>query len=344
MGLNNKSIALRVSESSAAGEARRVAMELAETLGFHSVGIGEVGIIVTEMANNLWRHAGEGEIIFRALTTAGKMPASAPIKGLEILALDTGSGMANVEKCLRDGYSSGGTTGIGLGAVARLSSYSEIYSRPKQGTVSLSQIWANPLPKTFFSTPEIGAICVPVKEEQVCGDAWAEKSTKAGQQLLLVDGLGHGIRAAAAADAAIQIFSQKELAATEMIRSLHLALKNTVGAVAGLVELTPRGQTLSFIGIGNIEGKIFNGEEKQGLLSHNGTVGHALETVRQWPYSWGQNSLLILHSDGLSNRWDLGSYPGLSTRHPSVIAGVLYRDFRRERDDASVIVLREPSD
>ena len=120
--MNKKTISVRVSESSAAGEARRVAMELAEGLGFHSVKIGEVGIIVTEMANNLWRHAGEGEIIFRNLTALGKMPSSPRINGLEILALDKGPGMSDVEKCLRDGYSTGGSTGIGLGAVARLSS------------------------------------------------------------------------------------------------------------------------------------------------------------------------------------------------------------------------------
>ena len=184
MVLNNKSTAVRISESSAVGEARRVAMGMGESLGFHSVKTGEVGIIVTELANNLWRHAGEGEIVLRTILSPGQLPASPRIKGIEILAIDKGPGMADLEKCSRDGYSTGGSAGIGLGAVKRLSSFSEIYSRYNQGTVSLSQVWSSPPQRPLFSSPEIGVICVPAKNEQICGDAWAEKSTKTSQQLL----------------------------------------------------------------------------------------------------------------------------------------------------------------
>ncbi|MDB6028728.1 MAG: putative anti-sigma regulatory factor, serine/threonine protein kinase [Verrucomicrobiales bacterium] len=342
--MNYKSICLPVSEASAAGEARRVAMGLAEDLKFHSVKVGEVGIIVTELANNLWRHAGEGEIVFRTLSAPGRLPSARHIMGLEILSIDKGPGMPDVERCLRDGFSSGGSAGIGLGAISRLSSFSEIYTRPRQGTVSISQIWATPLPKTFFSAAEIGAVCLQIKGQQVCGDAWAEKTTEAGQQLLLVDGLGHGPGAAQASDTAVEVFLEKNLPAKEMIEALHLALKTSVGAVVGLVEITPRGRTFSFIGLGNIAGRVSNGEERKSLLSHNGTVGVALHSVRQENYPWRNNSLLVMHTDGISGKWDLENYPGLSSRHPSVIAGVIYRDFRRDRDDASVIVMREPSD
>jgi anti-sigma regulatory factor (Ser/Thr protein kinase) len=344
VGLKNISISMRVSESSGAGEARRVAMGVAETLGFHSVRTGEVGIIVTELANNLWRHAGEGEIILRQLTAPGNLPSSPSINGMEILAIDKGAGMADIEKCSRDGYSTGGSAGIGLGAVARLSSYSEIYSKPKQGTVFLSQVWANPLLRTFFSTPKIGVLCVSINKEQACGDAWAEKYTESGHHIILADGLGHGIMAAKAAHDALRIFSQRQPSSTTLFEEMHLALKATVGAVVGLVEISPGGQTLSFTGIGNIEGRIFAGDAKHRLISNNGTVGHSLQTVRRWEYPWRPDALLILHSDGISSKWDLESYPGLSSRHPSVIAGVIYRDFRRERDDATVIVLREPSE
>ncbi|MBA4150894.1 MAG: SpoIIE family protein phosphatase [Verrucomicrobia bacterium] len=342
--MKTNSLSLRVCESSAAGEARRIAIGWAETLGFSAIKAGEVGIIVTELANNLWRHAGRGQVVLRALTHPGKTPAAPPIRGLEILSLDNGPGMADLERCSKDGYSTGGSTGIGLGAVARLSSYSEVYSRHKEGTVSLSQVWANPLPKTFFPSPMLGAVCVPVKEERVSGDSWAQRFNQTSQQILLVDGLGHGIRAAEAANEAVQIFLQRDLTATEMMNALHVALKSTVGAVVGLVEITLPGRVFSFTGVGNLEGKVINGNEKRSLLSHNGTVGHAMRTVRQWAYTWSQNSLLILHSDGISNKWDLENYPGLSSRHPSIIAGVIYRDFRRERDDASIIVMREPAD
>ncbi len=48
-----------------------------------------------------------------------------------------------------------------------------------------------------------------------------------------------------------------------------------------------------------------------------------------------------MHSDGLSSQWDLGAYPELRTRHPSIVAGILYRDCCRKRDDVTVIVIRE---
>jgi hypothetical protein len=47
-----------------------------------------------------------------------------------------------------------------------------------------------------------------------------------------------------------------------------------------------------------------------------------------------------MHSDGLHTRWDLGAYAGLVTKHPAVIIGALLRDFRRDRDDASVVVIK----
>jgi hypothetical protein len=181
-----------------------------------------------------------------------------------------------------------------------------------------------------------------LKDEVFCGDAWAEKSRDGNEQVLLVDGLGHGIAAANAADEAVRVFQEQNLGGAELIQAMHMALKPTVGAVAGLVEIKARARDLSFIGVGNIEGRIFNGEETKRLLSHNGTLGPALQKVRQWNYSWGPNAVLVLHTDGIATRWELESYPGLITRHPSVIAAILYRDFRRERDDACVLVLREP--
>jgi hypothetical protein len=46
-----------------------------------------------------------------------------------------------------------------------------------------------------------------------------------------------------------------------------------------------------------------------------------------------------LHSDGILARWRMDAYPGLMTAHPALLAGVIYRDFTRDRDDATVVVL-----
>ena len=51
-------------------------------------------------------------------------------------------------------------------------------------------------------------------------------------------------------------------------------------------------------------------------------------------YDFPSKSILVLHSDGLTSQWNLDKYAGLRKRHPGLIAGVLYRDFKRGRDDA----------
>ena len=74
------------------------------------------------------------------------------------------------------------------------------------------------------------------------------------------------------------------------------------------------------------------------MVSHNGTAGHNASRVQEFTYPVPPDAMILLCSDGLSTQWDLGGYPGLRRRSPSVIAGVLYRDFSRRRDDVSVVV------
>jgi hypothetical protein len=52
------------------------------------------------------------------------------------------------------------------------------------------------------------------------------------------------------------------------------------------------------------------------------------------------DALVILNSDGLQSHWSLNAYPGIAARDPSLIAAVLYRDFNRGRDDATVVVAK----
>jgi hypothetical protein len=66
-----------------------------------------------------------------------------------------------------------------------------------------------------------------------------------------------------------------------------------------------------------------------------------MRRVQEFSYPWEPDATLVVHSDGLSTRWRPESYPGLQRHDPAVMAGVLFRDFARARDDASVIVVRE---
>jgi len=62
--------------------------------------------------------------------------------------------------------------------------------------------------------------------------------------------------------------------------------------------------------------------------------------IAEFNYPWSSQSTLIMHSDGLMRRWNLQLYPGLSQRHPSLIAAVLYRDYNRDHDDVTVLVAK----
>ncbi len=317
-------------------EARRYALKLAEALQFSESDIGRVALVVTEAATNIVQHAGRGEILLRPF--ALDAPA-----GLEVLALDKGPGMANVAEALRDGFSTGGSSGQGLGAIARLSTCFEISSAPGKGTALLARI--GPVRPKRPAEPglEWGAVCVPMRDEEVCGDAWAVTAGHARNTILIVDGLGHGLHAFDAANEALRTFWEhaKERPAS-ILNALHQTLRATRGAVAGVAEIDWDTRELRWAGAGNIAGTLVPVEGKgSSLVSHSGTVGQNITRFQEFTHPWPDAGLLILHSDGLSSRWALEPYPGLSRKDPSLIAGVLYRDFASRQDDVVVLVGRE---
>ncbi len=330
--------ALPVTETSQVGEARRLISAAARRLGFDETAAGKVAIVVTEMAGNLIKHAGGGEIVVRALR-------SGETDGLEILALDRGPGMADLARSQRDGYSTAGSPGTGLGAIARLSDLFEAYSAPGQGTALLAQLWASPLsPKTNSADPrgEWGAVCLPVRGEEASGDGLDIRLRPGGWRLLVADGLGHGPFAREASQRAVAASREDpDGSPTQVLEACHDALRSTRGAAAAVADVDLEAKTVRFAGIGNITGVIEANGRSQHLVSLNGIVGQGTAKIREFSYPWPDGALLIMASDGLSTRWRLDAYPGLVIRHPSLIAGVLYRDFGRVRDDATVAVVRE---
>lgn len=334
----NESTAIAITEPSQTGEARRASLALATRLGFEETERGKIGLLVTEVANNLILHGGGGVVLLRAIEQDD-------ILGIEVLGLDRGSGMGDVEECLQDGFSTAGTPGNGLGAIRRLSDCFDIYSQPSQGTAILVRLWAKSSPP---SPPEprpgiieIGVVALPKLGEEVSGDAWAWAGDDYRRLFLVVDGLGHGPAAASAASAAIRVFHDHHHQSPQrIVEAAHGALRSTRGAALAIAEIDFEQQTLCFAGIGNISASISSATEHHNLMSYNGTVGHEVRKIKEFTYPWYANGLLTMHSDGISTQWKLDRYPGLSQKHPSLIAGVLYRDFHRERDDVTMVVAK----
>ena len=323
-----------ISESSQVAQVRRFTSELAEDAGFNESQAGGVALVTTELATNLLKHASRGEIVVRPIVNRG-------IGGVELLALDKGPGIANLAESLRDGYSTAGSAGTGLGAIARLAAEFDIQTQPAKGTAVLARLWAGKLADKSEDHIVIGAICKPMRGETRCGDGWGCELLAERCILVLVDGLGHGTGAAAAAEVAVASVRQhRAKAPAEIVQHAHDALRATRGAALAVAEIDWAQQSLRFCGIGNICASIIAGDNLRHLVSYNGTAGHEARKIVEFTYPWSANALLIMHSDGLMTRWNLQAYPGLLQRHPSLIAGVLYRDFVRGRDDVTVLAAK----
>ena len=162
-----------------------------------------------------------------------------------------------------------------------------------------------------------------------------------GLRLMVADGLGHGPGAALASQAAVAVLqAQETLEPAAMIEAMHAALQTTRGAAAVAARLDFQQDRIQMAGVGNISACVIQGETRRQLISHNGIVGHNLRKVQEFGAEWTPGALAICCSDGIGTQWDLRAYPGLQNCHPALIAAVLYRDFMRLRDDATVLVIQ----
>ena len=323
-----------IAEASGIAPIRRAGALLTQQLGFDEVTAGKLALVITEAATNIVKHATQGQILLRSLQDGKKV-------GVEVIAIDAGPGISNIKLQMEDGHSTTGTYGVGLGAIERIAHEFGIYSVPSQGTVILMIIWSG-TPPPITSRWQVGAVCIPIEGEDVCGDAWDIEQQGSTLALVVADGLGHGPDAAKASVPATQvIIDHANQMPAHLMQRAHAALHGTRGAAVAITQIDEERGTLSFAGIGNIAVSVFENDKRRHMISHNGIVGHNMRKVQEFAQPWVDGSLLIAHSDGLGTRWDLEQYPQLMTFHPSIVAAVLYRDFTRGRDDSTVVVLRD---
>jgi anti-sigma regulatory factor (Ser/Thr protein kinase) len=324
----------QVRDASQVGEARRAAMAMARGRGGDDVACGNVGIVATELATNLLRHGAGGQIAMR--WQDGR-------SALELLATDRGDGMGDVERCMEDGYSTGGSPGTGLGAVRRLSELFDVYSQPGKGSAILSRVALAPRAATGVAPARLrwGAHCVPVHGETECGDTFRVALEAGRASLMVADGLGHGPFAAAASRAVGDVFERAPFEPpARMLEIMHREVAGTRGAAVAVMHLDYATGAVRYAGVGNIAGSLLADGIGRGMMSHNGTVGAQLRKAQAFDYVLPRGGLVVMHSDGLQGRWSLDAYPGLAMRDPAMVAAVLARDFTRGHDDVTVLVAR----
>lgn len=319
---------VRVADESGVGEARRVARRAARALGLPDVEVEHAAIVAAEASRNAVVHAAGGQVLLTPAAGGG---------ALDVVVVDRGPGIADLRRALQDGYSTAGTAGQGLGAIARLAAAFDLYSAPGKGTAVFARIGARAAPPPVA----VGAVNVGLATEKESGDAWAVEWPGGRPVALVADGLGHGRQAAEAARLAVEAFRRDAaLPAVRILEAVHHALRPTRGAAVAVAEVTGAGPAVRYAGIGNISATLVGSQRVRKMVSLSGTAGHEARSIRSFDYDWPDDGLLLMHSDGLATHWELADYPGLAVHHPALVAAVLYRDHARRRDDVTVVVVR----
>ena len=316
-----------VTDAGCVGVVRRAAEALAGQLNLSADRVGELALVSTELTTNLHRHAVDGVVHVRSVRCGGA-------RGVELVAIDSGPGMADLAVSTRDGHSTSGSLGIGLGAIHRQATRVDGYSRTGRGTVLAASVWSEPPP-----APLADGLVRPIAGETASGDGYAVRGDSGHLQAMLCDGLGHGPLAALAAERASAAFGSAPSGGPRLVlEHLHRRLARTRGAVAAVVDLVR--DVVRFAGLGNIRAWLAGPTGRRGMTSLPGIVGHHYQEIKEFEYRLPPGGVVILHTDGLNDRWDLASYPGLLDRPPLLVAATLLRDAGGRRDDAGVLVAK----
>jgi anti-sigma regulatory factor (Ser/Thr protein kinase) len=319
---------LRVEDPAAAAGCRGAALALAGRLDFPARRADELALAVTEAASNLYKHARQGSMLLR-ITRAGVRP------GIELVTIDAGPGFRDTGAAMRDGHSTSGTLGIGLGAINRLADFCDLYSMPGHGTALVARFW--PVPGE--AAGRYAGLVRPITGETECGDVFGVTETEAGVTGVLCDGLGHGpLAATAAAQGVAAVLEDPEGEAAALVERAHRKMSSTRGGAIGVVRLA--GGVIRFAGLGNVAAVILAEGTRKSMISVPGIAGHQARTIRQFEYTAPPGAAIILHSDGISSRWEPGALPGLNARDPLVVGAALLAEAGTRRDDAGVLVLK----
>jgi anti-sigma regulatory factor (Ser/Thr protein kinase) len=232
----------RVGDPSDIAVVRRAGVALGKTQSFDEVRLGQLAIVITEAATNIIKHAGDGHILLRALYFES-------VTGVEIMSVDAGPGIADLELQMRDGNSTAGSYGVGLGAIERLSQEFDIYTNTGQGTVIRTVLWRDGEKRSELPWLA-GSVCLPMAGEEVCGDAFTVVANRDICTWILADGLGHGSLAAEASQKAIAVGDAGgEATPEELLQDIHCALRGSRGAAVAVGQINRELRVLRFSGI-----------------------------------------------------------------------------------------------
>jgi negative regulator of sigma-B (phosphoserine phosphatase) len=176
--------------------------------------------------------------------------------------------------------------------------------------------------------------------EASSGDLHVVVPFQGGALVALLDGLGHGPEAAAAASAAAPVLQAHPSDSVEvLVQRCHAALRKTRGAVMSLASFRAVESSMTWLGIGNVEGVLLrrSGQRAEAIVGRGGVVGYQLPVVRANTVSVAPGDTLIMATDGI----DGGFSAALAIDHsPQQLAESILARFAKGADDAHVVVAR----
>jgi anti-sigma regulatory factor (Ser/Thr protein kinase) len=311
--------------------ARKAGRDMASASGFNDVKTTEIEIAISELGLNIIKHrAVRGELVLTLVQDEGSLT------GFEIIARDHGPGISDPAAAMRDGESSTGTLGIGLSGVKRLMDEFSLNSELGRGTVVKVRKWLaseSPLAAKFsvLSRPKFG--------ESLSGDAYFIRHTHNGIFLAVVDALGHGSEANKTVVTALDILGNcymDEL--PDIAATCHRGLRYTRGVALGLCRIRQAERIVEHLSIGNVELRVYQGTKERHTVCFNGTLGMETESYHVSSYPYNSQTALIMFSDGVSGKFKLSEF--LLEKTPVEIASYIFRNYSRDYDDATVLVLK----
>jgi anti-sigma regulatory factor (Ser/Thr protein kinase)/serine/threonine protein phosphatase PrpC len=315
--------------------AAELGKSLAAALKFSEVHADEIGLVISELAGNLIRHASGGTILVSP-AVAGER------SGIEIQSLDNGPGIPDVEQAIADGYSTAGGLGLGLGTVNRIMDEFEIHSGHNGGAHIVCRRWRRtPAASLPYAGVAFGAATRSYRRLPENGDTFVFKQWDRNALAGVIDGLGHGPFAQRASQAARQYIEQHfDQPLDHIFRGTGRACRATRGVVMALARFDLAKEQLTVASVGNIEVRLVSSPQRFNLVVRRGIVGLNAPNPVPAEHPWTAETLLIMHSDGIGTHWDWNDFRELKSAPPAVIANRLLAKLGKTDDDATVIVAR----
>lgn len=293
-------------------------------------------LVASELVSNNVKHAAG-----RGMVQVWQQPGGV----LDLLSLDYGPGIQNLEQAEVDGYSSSSTLGKGLGAIRRLSDESYIYTQPAgapqikkwSGTIMLARFRYRNEAEEICPGFKFGIFSRSLSDERYNGDRIYLYYKGKVLRWLHLDGLGHG-EEAKAATADLGVHLDGFTAPGAVLEMVDRQLVNTRGAVAVTGEIDLAKNQLQLLGVGDMHAHVYSREQIQHIAFAPGILGREHRKADLAESEFGKKSVVVTASDGIRRNWDMENFSGLFNQHPQLIAYALGNIMGRISDDQSICV------